>query len=150
MTANASGLYETRFWIVRRNVEGVLQWYGRNGSWGNRMHAKPYEIMSEARARAKTERGARVCSVRCIALNLRPKMRERSSAWVLKRLAEGKVIYREQSYGWRAGFLRLNAVRCCVEWRTKGDCGTWVAVSGALSCSGRLFCRIAKPEEIPS
>lgn len=146
------------FWIVKRDgIDGVTEYL---------THEDPevcwsYDITVRTRfiTRDDAERYSRggpykgplsVVPVYCTTRKAEPQTRSRSSAWVLRRLAEGKVIYREQSYGWRAGFLRLNAVRCCVEWRTKGDCGTWVAVSGALSCSGRLFCRIAKPEEIPS
>ena len=146
MTANASGLYETRFWIVRRNVEGVLQWYGRNGAWGNRMHAKPYEIMSEARARAKTERGASVCSVRCIALNLQTKMRERSSAWVLRRLAEGKVVIQSVHNG-AIFFQRFNAKHGFIE-HAIHNTSCWKLDNTGFAVNGRVLCRVARSEEV--
>lgn len=141
------------FWVVKKTVNGKDLWrtyVGPSGFHADRSCRARYFARTEAISQSKMHPGSKVVPVYCTTRKAEPQTRSRSSAWVLRRLAEGKVIYREQSYGWRAGFLRLNAVRCCVEWRTKGDCGTWVAVSGALSCSGRLFCRIAKPEEIPS
>jgi len=109
------------------------------------MHAKPYEIMSEARARAKTERGARVCSVRCIALNLRPKMRERSSAWVLKRLAEGKVVLLRTKIG-RDRFYRFAPY--AAKFEGTNECGEWLPSDFPVAHGGKFLCRLADPSEV--
>lgn len=78
-----------------------------------------------------------------------PKMRERSSAWVLKRLAEGKVVMIERDDGPPA-FYRWKDSDDDSRLELRFECETkWTEWGNFPSIKGKVMCRIAKSEEVP-
>lgn len=88
----------------------------------------------------------------CTSRRAEPKMRERSSAWVLKRLAEGKVLYRPRheagSLMFSETLIRWEPVDGMIEFCVPGEM-VWSSKRGQLCFDGKILCRIARPSEVP-
>lgn len=77
------------FWVIKSN-SADMGYFERPGVWTrNKKTRARFSTEGEAIAVAYT---GRVVPVYCTSKRAEPKMRERSSSWVLKRLAEGKVV----------------------------------------------------------
>lgn len=137
------------FYVVKRArvVDGksVVEWLDVQDNWTLTPDRYRY-LSSESAHEDARAHGARVVPVYCTTKRVEPKMRERSSAWVLKRLAEGKVVLIAR-VALGIGFVRLNSKTCQVDYRRAAD-GTWM--SGIqLATNGTILCRVAKDSEVP-
>lgn len=144
---------EPDFYVVKRTrkidtKKTVVEWCNDNG-WTHEI-SKRGRFTSEQEALKVVERhGGRVFPVFCKSRRSEPKMRERSSAWVLKRLAEGKVVMIERDDGPPA-FYRWKDSDDDSRLELRFECETkWTEWGNFPSVHGKVMCRVAKSEEVP-
>ena len=146
------GERKPEFWVVKKTVDGKEFWrtyIGPTEFCPCRSGRARYFSMTEAARQAESHPGSKPIPVYCTTRKVEPKMRERSTAWVLRRLAEGKIIYFAKEGGAAAGFMRFRPEGCLIEWHTEGDTYYWAA-SGWRTTNGRMLCRVARSEEVPA
>lgn len=139
------------FYVVKRTTKInttkhiVVDWCNDNG-W-TRDIVKRGRFTSEQEALKVVERhGGRVVPVFCKTCTSESKKRERSSAWVLKRLAEGKVVMIERDDGPPA-FYRWKDSDDDSRLELRFDCEpNWTECGNFPSIKGKVFCRVAKSE----
>ena len=140
------------FYVVRRVRGKDAQWLCGETYWSAfvwRRHR--FATRSEAQSYV-TKAGGTVHPVFCTSKRAEPKMRERSSAWVLKRLAEGKVLYRPRheagSIMFSETLIRWERVDGIIEFCVPGEM-VWSSKRGQLCFDGKMLCRVARPSEVP-
>lgn len=141
------------FWVVKKTVDGKELWrtyIGPTEFCPCRSGRARYFSMTEAARQAESHPGSKAVPVYCTTRKVEPKMRSRSSAWVLRRLAEGKVVMVERSDG--PALLRFNARNFRIEYRSGID-EAWYCSSGFTPGqvpTGLILCRIVHHEEVPT
>lgn len=146
---------EPDFYVVKRTrkidiKKTVVEWCnsGRNGWTYKASKRGRFDSKQEAQQVAKIQDG-RVVPVFCKTSTSESKMRERSSTWVLKRLAEGKVVMIERDDGPPA-FYRWKDSDDDSRLELRFECETkWTEWGNFPSVHGKVMCRIAKSEEVP-
>lgn len=144
------------FYVVKREgLDGIPEWFTFDADG----HVWDYQLMLRHRfvteadaAKIAKKYGGSVTPVCCTSKRAEPKMRERSSAWVLKRLAEGKVLYRPRheagSLMFSETLIRWEPVDGMIEFCVPGEM-VWSSKRGQLCFDGKILCRIARPSEVP-
>ena len=143
------------FWVVKRDgIDGVTEYL---------THEDPevywsYDITVRTRfvTRAEAERSIRNNPYKGPSISIVPvycttrktnTMRERSSAWVLRRLAEGKVVMVQLVHNGAIFFQRFNAKNGFIE-HAIHNTSCWKLDNAGFAVNGRVLCRVARSEEV--
>lgn len=133
------------FYVLKRaGLDGVPEWftYDTDGHVWDYQHTLRHRFVTQTDAAGVAKKyGGSIVPVFCTTRKAEPKMRERSSSWVLKRLAEGKVVLALDL------FHRFDAQEGIIENFVQGK---WLQDVHGFCTSGRVLCRIAKTEEVPT
>lgn len=135
------------FYVVKREgLDGAPEWFTFDADghvWDYQLTLR-HRFVTEADAATMAKKyGGRVVPVFCTSKRAEPKMRERSSAWVLKRLAEGKVVVHHRSG------IELMYRFCDGQIQYYDDSlKRWKASAGIGDDNG-CTARIARPSEVP-
>lgn len=134
------------FYVVKRTRGRDTQWLCGETYWSVFVW-KRHRFATQTDAMSYTAHGGRVVPVFCTSKRAEPKMRERSSAWVLKRLAEGKVLVIK----WASTELvhRFLGGTGAIQYFSVAANGWKNSQFVCHDGSGRVFCRIARPSEVP-
>lgn len=137
------------FYVVKRarNVDGASEWLNVSSDWRHEWttfaNTRGRYFYNEAAIKDAALHGGEVVPVYCTSKRAEPKMRERSSAWVLKRLAEGKVVVHHRSG------IELMYRFCDGQIQYYDDSlKRWKASAGIGDDNG-CTARIARPSEVP-
>lgn len=137
------------FYVVKREgLDGVPEWFTFDADghvWDYQSTMRHRFVTRVEAASVAKKYGGRVIPVFCTSKRAEPKMRERSSAWVLKRLADGKaLICRTDSgvnYPYRFNLHTGHSQTYLL--------GKWVNCAMPSVVDGKAVCRIAYPSEAP-
>lgn len=143
------------FYVVKRGSNAKrekVEWLANGHHWVDSCALSFRYLDRNGAAIDAANRCGRVVPVFCTSKRAEPKMRERSSAWVLKRLAEGKVLYRPRhaagSIMFSETLIRWERVDGIIEFCVPGEM-VWSSKRGQLCFDGKMLCRVARPSEVP-
>ena len=140
------------FYVVKREgLDGAPEWftYEADGHvWDYQLTLRHRFVTEADAAKIAKKYTGRVIPVYCTSKRAEPKMRERSPSWVLKRLAEGKVVVSKSNDN-TDFFYRFNQSALCIE----VEYGSGWERSAQMVCFDRttkaMLCRLARPSEVP-
>ena len=134
------------FWVVKRRRKGLAEYY--TCSWGQwERSAMNRMTFSESIAtNIADDNGGKAVPVYCTTRKTNT-MRERSSAWVLRRLAEGKVVMVQLVHNGEIFFQRFNAKNGFIE-HAIHNTSCWKLDNTGFAVNGRVLCRVARSEEV--
>ena len=137
------------FWVVKRTIGKQELWrtyIGFSEFQPERSGRAKYYTMTEAVSESKKHSGSKVVPVYCTTRKTNM-MRERSSAWVLRRLAEGKVVMVQSVHNGAIFFQRFNAKNGFIE-HAIHNTSCWKLDNAGFAVNGRVLCRVARSEEV--
>lgn len=138
------------FYVVKRGSNAKrkkVEWLANGYHWVDSCALSFRYLDRNGAAIDAANRCGRVVPVFCTSKRAEPKMRERSSSWVLKRLAEGKVLVIK----WASTELvhRFLGGTGAIQYFSVAANGWKNSQFVCHDGSGRVFCRIARPSEVP-
>lgn len=143
------------FYVVKREgLDGAPEWFTFDADghvWDYQLTLRHRFVTEADAAKIAKKYGGSVAPVCCTSKRAEPKMRERSSSWVLKRLAEGKVVVVVGNLENRrcpVWVYRFHIEDGAVEYRLLNGSGEWGRSAG-FAGEGTVMCRIARPSEVP-